>query len=130
MLAYDKEKGSFSELQSVSSLPEGVSAPGNTCADIHITPNGKFLYGSNRGHNSLIIYKIDEQTGLLDYVDCQPCGGEIPRNFVLDPSGRFLLCANQDTDNIVSFRINADTGKLTELSEITIHTPVCVKPYK
>ncbi len=128
-LAYDKENGSFSELQCVSSLPEGISVPGNTCADIHITPDGEFLYGSNRGHNSLIVFRIDKKTGKLDYVDCQSCGGEIPRNFAIEPGGKYLICANQDTDNIVSFRIDPDSGHLTELSELTIHTPVCVKPY-
>lgn len=127
-LAYDKNKGIFEELQCVSSLPQGVSVPGNTCADIHLTPDGEFLYGSNRGHNSLIVYQINKQTGLLDYVDCQPCGGEIPRNFAIDPSGQYLLCANQDSDNIVIFKINKATGQLTMISEITIHTPVCVKP--
>ena len=127
-LAYVKEKGSFEELQCVSSLPYGVSVPGNTCADIHLTPDGMFLYGSNRGHNSLIVYKIDQQTGLLDFVDCEPCGGKIPRNFSIDPTGSYVLCANQDSDNIIVFRIDAKTGHLTELSQITVHTPVCVKP--
>jgi 6-phosphogluconolactonase len=127
-LVYDKEKGSFKELQCVSSLPPGISVPGNTCADIHLTPNGAFLYGSNRGHNSLIIYQIDKQTGWLEYVDCQPCGGEIPRNFAIDPTGKFLLCANQDSDNIVVLEINKAAGQLTWISEITVHTPVCVRP--
>jgi 6-phosphogluconolactonase len=127
-LAYDTEMGTFRELQCVSSLPQGVSLPGNTCADVHLTPDGAFLFGSNRGHNSLIIYQIDKQTGWLEYVDCQPCGGEIPRNFAVDSTGSYLLCANQDSNNIVVFRINAETGHLTKLSEITVHTPVCVKP--
>ena len=127
-LAYEKDSGNFRELQCVSSLPPEISVPGNTCADIHLTPDGAFLYGSNRGHNSLIVYNINQQTGVLDFVDCQPCGGEIPRNFAIDPTGRYLLCANQDSDNIVIFRIDAKTGHLTELSKITVHTPVCVKP--
>jgi 6-phosphogluconolactonase len=127
-LSYDKDKGSFRELQCVSSLPQGISVPGNTCADIHLSPDGMFLYGSNRGHNSLIIYQLDKQTGWLEYVDCQLCGGEIPRNFAIDPTGSYLLCANQDSNNIVVFRINAETGHLTKSSEITVHTPVCVKP--
>lgn len=126
-LAFDKENGSFKELQCVSSLPQDVSIPGNTCADIHLTPDGAFMYGSNRGHNSLIIYKINKKTGLLDFVDCQPCGGEIPRNFAIDPTGEYLLCANQDSDNIVIFRIDAETGQLSKMSKIRVHTPVCVK---
>lgn len=129
VLSYNKKKGSFVELQCVSSLPEGISVSGNTCADVHITPEGTYLYGSNRGHNSLIIYKINKKSGLLDYVSCQSCGGEIPRNFAIDPSGNYLLCANQDSDNIVVFRIDDETGMLTEESKINIPTPVCVKTY-
>lgn len=127
-LEYNAKQGTFTELQTVSSLPQGVSSPGNTCADVHITPDGNYLYGSNRGHNSLIIYKIDKKTGKLDYVDCPPCGGKIPRNFAIDPSGKFLLCANQDSDDIVVFRIDQGTGKLTETSRIGIPTAVCVIP--
>ena len=127
VLSYNKKKGSFVKIQCVSSLPEGVSVPSNTCADIHITPNGIYLYGSNRGHNSLIIYKINKQTGLLDYIGCQSCGGEIPRNFSIDPTGVYLICANQDSDDIVVFEIDAETGLLSEISKINIPTPVCVK---
>lgn len=128
-LAYDQENGCFTELQSVSSLPENASATNNSCADIHITPDGRYLYGSNRGHNSLIIYKIDQATDRLEFVDCQPSGGKIPRNFEIDPTGRFLLCANQDSHNIVVFKINPDTGLLTEQTAITVNTPVCIKTY-
>ncbi len=128
VLSYDSNRGGLTELQSVSSLPEGVDLTGNSCADIHITPNGEFLYGSNRGHNSLIIYGIDQQTGLLKYIGCQPCGGRIPRNFVLDPSGNFLLCANQDSDDITVFKIDQKTGLLKETSKCRIPTPVCVRP--
>ena len=127
-MAYDAQKGAFTELQTVSSLPNGIVFPGNTCADVHITPDGAFLYGSNRGHNSLIIYKIDRSTGMLDYVDCVPCGGEIPRNFTIDRSGQYLLCANQDSNNIVVFEIEASTGSLEKRSKIEIPTPVCIKP--
>jgi len=129
-LAYDSDKGGFCELQSVSSLPGGVVSPGNTCADVHITPDGRFLYGSNRGHDSLIIYGIDQESGMLTYVGCRPSEGSIPRNFAIDPTGRYLLCANQDSDNIVVFEIDGNTGTLGKVSEISIPTPVCVKPYK
>ena len=127
-LAFDKKNSRFELLQTVSSLPEGLKVPGNSCADIHITPNGSHLYGSNRGHNSLIIYARDKRSGLLEYVDCQPCGGEIPRNFAIDSTGAYLLCANQDTDNIIVFKIDKGTGRLSETSAINIPTPVCVKP--
>lgn len=127
VLAYDSANGSFSEVQVASSLPEGLNMPGNTCADIHLAPDGNYLYGSNRGNNSLVVYRVEKETGKLTYIDCQPCGGEIPRNFAIDPSGRYLLCANQDSDNIVTFGIDKDSGRLTKLTEITVHTPVCVK---
>jgi len=129
VLAYDEEDGSFKEVQAVSSLPQGVNVPGNTCADVHITPDGNFLYGSNRGHNSLIIYKIDKNSGMLEFVDCPPCGGRIPRNFAIEPTGKYLLCANQDSDDIVVFNIDHETGRLSEISKINIPTPVCVKPF-
>lgn len=128
VLSYDSKNGSFTELQSVSSLPEGVDLTGNSCADIHITPDGKYLYGSNRGHNSLVIYGINQQSGLLDYLGCQPCGGRIPRNFVIDPSGNYLLCANQDSDDITVFKIDQKTGLLEEITKCNISTPVCVRP--
>ena len=92
-LSYNEKKGSFDQLQCVSSLPEGVGITGNSCADIHITPDGAYLYGSNRGHNSLIIYKINKRSGLLEYVGFQSCGGEIPRNFAIDPTGELsVMC--------------------------------------
>lgn len=126
-LSYEKKNGSFSEIQCVSSLPEGVAKNGNSCADIHLTPDGRFLYGSNRGHNSLIVYEIDNKSGLLAYVDCPPCGGKIPRNFSIDPSGYYLLCANQDSNDITVFKIDQNTGKLKKRAKCNIPTPVCVK---
>ncbi len=129
VLAYDQASAGLISLQIVSSLPEDVDGTDNTCADIHLTPDGKFLYGSNRGHNSLIIYQIDQNSGLLSYIDCTPCGGEIPRNFDIDPTGHYLLCANQDSDNITIFEIDPDIGLLKQTSKVTINTPVCVKAY-
>ena len=127
MLDYDSATGSFSEVQVASSLPEGFSMPGNTCADIHLTPDGNYLYGSNRGNNSLVVYRVEKETGTLTYIDCQPCGGEISHNFAIDPSGRYLLFTNQDSDNIVTFGSDNDSGRLTKLTESTVHTTVCVK---
>ena len=128
-LRYNVQEGSFTMLQKVSSLPEGVSNKDNTCADVHITPNGAYLYGSNRGHDSLIIYSIDRDSGLLSYAGCQPCGGRTPRNFAIDPTGSCLLCANQDSDNIVVFSIDYASGALQKKSETTLPTPVCLRPY-
>lgn len=130
VLSYNEVEGSFQALQRVSSLPEGEVFPGNSCADIQITPDGAYLYGSNRGHNSLIIYHVHPQSGMLTYVGCQSCAGEIPRSFAIEPMGKYLICSNQDSDNVVVFEIERDTGLLTEKSQIHIPTPVCVKPYQ
>ncbi len=127
-LAYDDKLGTLKETQTVPTLPTGVSGASNTCADIHISPNGKFLYGSNRGHNSIVSYKIDEQTGRLEYIEHTSTRGKKPRNFAIDPSGKFLLVANQDSDSIVVFRIDEKTGKLqTTGNTAQVPVPVCLK---
>jgi 6-phosphogluconolactonase len=127
-LAYDEAAGTLREIQTVPTLPAGVSGPSNTCADIHVSPNGKFLYGSNRGHNSIVSYKIDEKTGQLEYLEHVSTGGKKPRNFAIDPSGKFLLVANQDSDNIVVFRIDEKTGKLQATGQTAqVPVPVCLK---
>ncbi|PKM51256.1 MAG: 6-phosphogluconolactonase [Firmicutes bacterium HGW-Firmicutes-7] len=127
-LSYNAEKGVLKELQIVPSVVEDFSGE-NTCADVHITPNGRFLYGSNRGHNSIVIYEIDQESGLLKYVGTSQCGGKTPRNFGIDPTGTFVLVCNQDTDNIVVFKIDENTGELTKVFDYHVPTPVCVKLY-
>lgn len=125
--SYDEDRGALDEIQTVSALPEGFEET-NYCADIHILPSGKFLYGSNRGHDSIVIFSIDEETGRLTYVDHESTQGETPRNFCIDPSGSFLLAANQDTDNIVTFHIDQETGKLTPTGhQANVSMPVCLK---
>ena len=95
---------------------------------MQITPDGRFLYGSNRGHNSLAIYAIDAGTGRLTPVGWESTGGRIPRNFEIDPTGRYICAANQDTDNLVLFRIDQETGKLTRYgTEARAGTPICVR---
>ena len=127
-LAYDEKIGTLKEIQIVPTLPAGVSNVGATCADIHVSPNGKFLYGSNRGHNSIVSYKIDEKTGRLEYIEHTLIGGKKPRNFAVEPNGKFLLVANQDSDNIVVFRIDEKTGKLQTTGNIAqVPVPVCLK---
>ena len=124
--AYDAAQGIFTELQTVPALPEDFDGR-STCADIHVTPGGKYVYGSNRGHDSLVCYAIDTKTGLLTYVGHTSTGGKTPRNFAIDPSGTFLFAANQDTDNIVTFRIDDATGALTPTGQvIDVPMPVCV----
>jgi 6-phosphogluconolactonase len=125
--AYDAATGALVELQTVPTLPPDY-AGFNLCADVHVHPNGRFVYASNRGHNSLVIYAIDGATGKLTFVDRVSSGGEAPRNFAIDPSGKFLLAANQDTGNLVVFRIDPETGKLSPTGhEARVPKPVCLK---
>jgi len=126
MFEYDAASGALTTKQTVKTLPNDYYGA-NKCADIHVTPNGKFLYGSNRGHDSLAIYKVNAETGELTFVGHQSTGGKAPRNFGIDPSGRLLLAANQDSHNIVTFLINSETGELTKMSETAVSKPVCVK---
>ncbi len=127
-LAYDEKLGTLKEIQTVPTLPAGVSGAGSSCADIHVAPNGKFLYGSNRGHNSIVSYRIDEETGRLEYLEHVSTGGKKPRNFAIEPSGKFLLVANQDSDNIVVLRNDEKTGKLQTTGNVAqVPVPVCLK---
>jgi 6-phosphogluconolactonase len=126
-LAYDAAIGALSELQTVSALPPGFSGT-SYCADIHVHPSGKFLYGSNRGHDSIVAFAIDQNTGKLNLIAHESTQGKWPRNFVINPTGEFLLVANQNTHNVVSFRIDQQTGKLTATGQTTeIPSPVCLK---
>ena len=109
---YHSEAGTFEELQTVPTLPADFKG-GNLCADIHISPNGKHLYASNRGHDSIALFLIDENTGQLTYRSHTSTAGREPRNFAIDPSGAFLLVANQNTHNIVTFKIDPATGELS-----------------
>jgi 6-phosphogluconolactonase len=128
-LKYDREKGALSEIQMVKTIPENYArAADNSGADLHISPDGKFLYGSNRGHNSIISFKIDVETGKLEYVENISTGGKTPRNFAIDPTGNFLLAANQNSDNIVVFRIDKANGKLENTNfTAVVPKPVCLK---
>jgi len=124
---YHYEQGKLIELQTISTLPEAFNGT-ISGADIHVSPDGKFLYASNRGDlNNLVYYAID-RSGRLQYKGQQSAGGKTPRNFMIDPSGNFLLAANQDTDNIVLFKRNLTTGALTPTGqEIKVPMPVCLK---
>ena len=125
--AYDGSSGSLRQLQTVSTLPEDFEGTSHT-ADLHVAPSGRFLYGSNRGHDSIAVFAIDESTGELSFVDREPTRGETPRNFAIDPTGAFLLAANQETDNIVTFRIDQQSGRLESTGHVAeVPTPVCLK---
>ncbi|MBX3413161.1 MAG: lactonase family protein [Pirellulales bacterium] len=126
--SYDAASGTLQELNTVTTLPAGASAEGNSTAEIRVHPNGRFVYVSNRGHNSLAIFEVDASSGRLSPRGHASSGGKIPRNFNLDPSGKFLLAANQDSDNVVVYRVDAETGQLTPTgAEIEVTAPVCVR---
>ena len=127
-LAFDAKSGALKEIQTVSTLPVDSKTANNTCADIHVAPDGKFLYGSNRGHDSIASYKIDEKSGKLEFIECVSTEGKTPRNFVIEPSGKFLLAANQNSDSVVVFRIDAQSGRLSAVGNpVAAPTPVCLK---
>lgn len=127
VLSYDGRAGTFEHLQTVPTLPEGFGGQ-STCADIQVSPSGTFVYTSNRGHDSIVIYRIDPLAGRLSYVGHEPTQGKTPRSFGIDPTGSFLLAANQDSDTVVTFRVDPDSGKLQPTGRVTqVPTPVCVK---
>ncbi|HZG67848.1 MAG TPA: lactonase family protein [Herpetosiphonaceae bacterium] len=124
--AYDPAGGTLSEFQTISTLPEGFSGR-NTCADIHFDPSGRWLYGSNRGHDSIAIFAVDQPSGKLQPLGHMPTGGRTPRNFAIDPRGRFLLAANQDTGTVVTFGVDRATGALAATGHVAeIPAPVCI----
>ena len=124
---YDSKGGSLSPQQAISTLPQGFSGA-SFCADVHVSRDGKFLYGSNRGHNSIVVFSIDPTSGHLSLVEHVSTGGDWPRNFVIDPTGTYLLVANQKSDSVVTFRIDTSTGRLTPTGQTAeIPTPVCLK---
>ena len=111
-LAYDVTFGRFRELQTLSALPAGYTGE-NSCADIHVSRNGLFLYASNRGHNSIAVFAIDTSNGTLMPIQDVDTQGKTPRNFTLDPSGRLLLVANQNSNTIFSYHVDPQSGLLT-----------------
>jgi 6-phosphogluconolactonase len=126
--AFDASTSQLTELQSLSTLPIDVKGQ-NTCAEIFVHPNGRFVYGSNRGHNSIAVFKIKED-GTLMPLGHEPTQGKTPRFFMITPDGRLLLVANQNSDNVVAFSIDASSGKLTPTGKNNrIMTPVCLKMY-
>ncbi len=122
-----KTPDGMKEMETVSSLPENESAD-TICADVHLSPDGRFLYASNRGHDSLTVFALQEDHSPV-YLDCIPCGGKTPRNFAIEPQGEYLLAGNQDSDNIVIFRILED-GRLQQTADVSFPTPVCIKFFK
>jgi 6-phosphogluconolactonase len=125
--ACDSVQGNLNDIQTISTLPADFSGA-NTAADIHISPDGQFLYCSNRGHDSIAAFELDRRTGKLTFIAHQSTGGKTPRNFTIDPTGTFLLAANQNSDSIVSFRLNPQTGRLSATGHVAeVPSPVCLK---
>src|SRR5690606_23505045 len=119
-------EGAMEPLETISTLPSDFEGT-NICADIHVSADGRFVYGSNRGHNSIVVLAVAE-SGSLDVIQHISTGGDWPRNFALDPTGQFLLAANQRSDNIVVFAIDLESGSLRETgSEISLPSPVCIR---
>ena len=124
--SYDRAAGTMKELQTISTLPKDFSGVNNS-AEIFAHPSGKFLYASNRGHDSIAVFAIDPKKGTLTTVEQVSTRGKMPRGFAIDPTGAFLLAANQNTNNAVLFRIDQKTGSLTPTGdELKIPAPVCV----
>jgi 6-phosphogluconolactonase len=119
--SYDSRRGVLQKQQTVPTLPKGFSGNNDT-AEIHVHPNGKFLFASNRGHDSIAVFSINGKTGALTLAGHFPTLGKTPRNFEIDPTGSLLFAANQNTNDIVVFRINPDSGALTASGQ-TLHVP-------
>jgi 6-phosphogluconolactonase len=126
---FELRKGILLGFTSVTAVPKNYSGPSPASADIHVSPDGKFLYASHRAEsNTIVIFKIDQKTGKLTNVGYQSTLGKTPRNFNFDPSGDYLLVANQNSDNIVIFKVNRQTGLLDDTGKrIDIGSPVCIK---
>jgi 6-phosphogluconolactonase len=126
---YDPAKGTLTEIQTVTTLPHEVR-PGYTTAEVVAHPSGKFVFGSNRGHNSIAVFTVDEATGKLTPAGHQGQGIKTPRNFNVDPTGRFLLVGNQEGDSVSVFRIDLQSGSLTPVGEpVAVPRPVCIRFY-
>lgn len=144
---YDPERGALSPLETVPTIPADFAGPAfspdvqvgaaasdppvvgtNFAADVHLAPSGHVVYGSNRGHDSIVVFAFSEGTERLTYVAHQPTRGRTPRNFTIDATGRLLLAANQGSDSLVAFRIDPLTGRLTPTGEVaSTPTPTCVR---
>ncbi len=127
VFALDATRGSLQELQTITTLPPDFKGKSFT-AEVVVHPSGKFVYGSNRGHDSLAIFAVDQSTGKLTSRGNQSTGGKTPRNFAIDPTGKWLLAENQDSGTIVVFRVDEETGALTQMGQaLEVPMPVCVR---
>lgn len=126
LVAFVHSDGRLIPIQVVSTLPPGADAR-PSCAAIRVAPSGRFVYTSNRGHDSIALFAVDDATGRLTSLGHQPTGGQTPREIAIDPSGAFLLAANQDSHTIVTFHIDPDTGQLHPAGPVLqLPSPVCL----
>ncbi|RTQ46303.1 lactonase family protein [Hymenobacter gummosus] len=126
-LSYEAAAGTFRELHTVPALPAGFSGP-NSSADIHVAPDGRFVYASNRGHDSLVVLAVDAASGRLALVEHVSTQGKTPRNFALTPDGRLLLVANQNSGSIFSYHVDRASGRLRPTGfAATAPAPVCLR---
>ncbi len=124
---YDARRGALRELETIKTLPQDFTGD-STTAEVVVHPSGRFLYGSNRGHDSLTVFAIDRNTGKLTLVEHVPTQGRTPRNFAIDPTGGYLFAANQNSGSVVVFRIDRNTGRLTPTGDVLkVPIPVCVR---
>jgi 6-phosphogluconolactonase len=127
VFGYDAAQGTLNELQTLSTLPDGFEDT-SYCADIHLSQSGTFLYGSNRGHDSIAIFQVAPEGGTLTLIGHQSTLGKFPRNFGLAPNGDYLLAANQDSNSIVTFRVDKGSGQLSPTGHVTqVPAPVCIQ---
>ena len=125
---FDLEQGKEPPvLQEISTLPEGTDGSKNSTAEIELAASGRFLYVSNRGHDSIAVFTVEPETGKLSLIQNMPCGGSHPRFFALDPTGAYLLSCNMLANNIVVFAVDPPTGKLSPTeSSVKVGRPACL----
>ncbi len=129
VFAYDTEPGTMTAVQTIPTVPEQDKAKETfiSASEIRVHPSGKFVYAANRGHDTITAFRIDQQSGQLTLIECEPVRGSWPRNFNIDPSGHWLLAAGRDSNNIAVFAIAAETGELTYTRiMVMVPTPICV----
>ncbi len=125
--SYNNDHGTLQSLQTFSTLPKDFSTH-NDAAEIEVAPSGKFLYASNRGHDSIAVFAIDPERGTLTFIEHVKTQGSSPRNFEIDPSGNFLFVGNEKSDNIAVFRVDPQSGRLKATGTVLeIAQPACIK---
>ena len=126
MFAWDAKTGSLAAMQTLSTLPEGFDGKSYT-AEVVAHPSGRFVYGSNRGHDSIAVFSVEPTSGKLTLASITPVGGKWPRNFNIDPTGRWLIAAHEKSDSLAVFGIDETTGALTQVGPaIPAPAPACV----